>query len=79
MPPARIQGQEVVLARKIEKQGLGSTPALDAKSEKSILILLDGPSNDVQIHKDLDNFSPIEGGIEVAFIFNQHLLILAPL
>ena len=30
MPPARIQGQEVVLARKIEKQGLGSTPVLQA-------------------------------------------------
>ena len=28
LPPARIQGQKVVLARKIEKQGLGSTPAL---------------------------------------------------
>ena len=27
LPPARIQGQKVVLARKIEKQGLGSTPA----------------------------------------------------
>ena len=26
LPPARIQGQKVVLARKIEKQGLGSTP-----------------------------------------------------
>ena len=24
--PARIQGHKVVLARKIEKQGLGSTP-----------------------------------------------------
>ena len=29
LPPARIQGQKVVLARKIEKQGLGSTPALE--------------------------------------------------
>ena len=28
LPPARIQGQKVVLARKIEKQGLGSTPDL---------------------------------------------------
>ena len=28
LPPARIQGQKVVLARKIEKQGLGSTPGL---------------------------------------------------
>merc|ERR1719391_1893762 len=28
LPPARIQGQKVVLARKIEKQGLGSPPVL---------------------------------------------------
>ena len=26
LPPARIQGHKAVLARKIEKQGLGSTP-----------------------------------------------------
>ena len=34
LPPARIQGQKVVLARKIEKQGLGSTPALDQTENK---------------------------------------------
>ena len=42
----------------------------DAKSEGSILILLHGQSHDVQLDNDLDYFSPIEGDVEVTFIFN---------
>ena len=38
LPPARIQGQKVVLARKIEKQGLGSTPDYAMQLYEKLLV-----------------------------------------
>ena len=49
LPPARIQGQKVVLARKIEKQGLGSTPVKIVDYSCILLFLwhrLEAPSSE---------------------------------
>ena len=51
----------------------------DAEPEGSILILLGGQSDDIQMENDLDNLSSIEGNMEVGFVFSQLALIQSDL